>query len=191
MTPEQTRRQGIALALVVAISYGLIRWYALPPPDAPALPLARQDNEIQGVEMRVFDQAGQPSLVLHSPRIVSPRRGDEYLIQTPEFELVSEARGRWQGSSRIGRLDVGQDRLWLEDDVLLKGLRSSGQPVTINGQRIEFRLAERLASSEEAVEIRQPGSELRGVGMRADLKQDRLILRSQVEGVYAPQRKRS
>lgn len=190
MTPERSRALAVVLGLTAIASYGLLRWFAPPESAREAPAQARQDNEIRGVEMRVYDANGAPNLILVSPRIVSPRRSDEYLIETPVFELISDAKGAWHGQSRIGRLDVTRDRLWLEEDVRLRGEREARPPVAISGERMEFRLSEKLALSEEAVEIRQPGSELRGVGMRADLNQDRFVLRSKVEGVYVPQRKR-
>ena len=191
MTPERTRVWLLVLGATTLASYGLIRWFA-PPDAAPAsLPTARQDNEIRNVEMRVYDDTGKPNLVLISPRITSPRRSDEYLIEAPVFDVVSADGARWNGQSRVGRLDVGKDRLWLQEQVVLKGAKPKREPVTIRSERIEFGIEERLATSDEAVEIVSTGSEIRGVGLRADLKKDRFLLRSQVEGEYVPKRKGS
>lgn len=188
MTPERTRLWLVVLAASTAISYGLIRYFAPPEIPPPLLPTARQDNEIRSVEMRVYDETGQPNLVLVSPRITSPRRSDEYLIETPVFDVLSADQTRWKGVSRTGRLDVAKDRLWLMDAVQLDGERKDRLPMRINTERLEFRLDERLAVNDEAVEIHSPGSDLRGVGLQADLKKDHFILRSQVEGEYAPKR---
>ncbi len=191
MTPERTRLWMLVLGATTLASYGLIRWLA-PPAAEPAAPrAARQDNEIRNVEMRVYDAAGQPNLVLVSPLITSPRRGDEYLIAAPVFDVLSADGGRWNGRSSSGRLDVAKDRMWLQDDVVLQGVKAKREPVTIRSERIEFGIEERLASSDEAVEIVSTGSEIRGVGLRADLKKDHFVLRSQVEGEYVPKRKRS
>lgn len=191
MTPERTRVWLLVLAGTALASYGLNRWFAIP--EAPPAPqrMARQDNEIHAVEMRVYDDHGKPNLVLISPRITSPRNSNEYLIETPVFDVVSAEGARWNGSSRNGRLDVASDRLWLQDEVVLKGNKPDRDPVTIRSERIEFDIEKRLASSDEAVEIVGTGSEISGVGLRADLKKDRFLLRSQVEGEYVPKRKRS
>lgn len=191
MTPERTRVWLLVLAGTSLASYGLLRWFA--PPEAPQAPqrAARQDNEIRAVEMRVYDDTGKPNLVLISPRITSPRSSEEYLIELPVFDVVSADGARWNGTSQVGRLDVAKDRLWLEQQVVLKGAKPEREPVTIRSERIEFGIEERLASSDEAVEIVSTGSEIRGVGLRADLKNDRFLLRSQVEGEYVPKRKRS
>lgn len=189
MTPERTRLWIGVLGFAVAGSYALLRWFALPPPDAPPTRLARQDNEVRNVEMRVYDDAGEPNLVLLSPRIASPRRSEEYLIETPRFDVANQDGARWKGSSRLGRLDVGQQLLWLENEVVLDGTRPQREPVTIRSERIQFDLDKRLARSEEAVEIVSTGSRIRGVGLRADLKQSRFVLEKQVEGEYVPQRK--
>lgn len=191
MTPERTRLWLVVLATSVTVSYLMIRWFA-PPPAAPEVPrAARQDNEIRSVEMRVYDDKGQPNLVLVSPRITSPRSGDEYLIETPLFDVVSKEGSRWKGESRVGRLDVSKNRLWLQDQVVLVGAKPKQETTTIRSELIEFGLDERIATSDEAVEIVSTGSEIRGVGLRADLKADRFILSSQVEGEYVPKRKRS
>ncbi len=191
MTPERTRVWLLVLAGTSAASYGLIRWFA--PPDAPVAPLpaASQENEIRNVEMRIYDDAGKPNLVLVSPRITSPRRSEEYLVAAPVFDVVGADGGRWSGQSRVGRLDVAKDRLWLQEQVVLKGTKPEREPVTIRSERIEFAIEERLASSDEAVEIVSTGSQIKGVGLRADLKKDRFLLRSQVEGEYVPKDKDS
>ncbi|GEM_PF-1700651 len=191
MTPERTRVWIVSLSVAAAASYGLIRWFT--PPEVALIDTrsARQDNEIRNVEMRIYSDLGQPNLVLISPKITSPRRSDEYLIATPLFDVVNKNGSRWRGESKVGRLDVGEDRLWLQDQVVLKGAKPDGKPVTIKSERIEFGIEDRIASSDEAVQILSTGSELKGVGMRADLKNDRFILRSQVEGEYVAKRKRS
>jgi len=191
VTPERTRVWLLVLAGTSAASYGLIRWFA--PPDAPVAPLpaASQENEIRNVEMRIYDDAGKPNLVLVSPRITSPRRSEEYLVAAPVFDVVGADGGRWSGQSRVGRLDVAKDRLWLQEQVVLKGTKPEREPVTIRSERIEFAIEERLASSDEAVEIVSTGSQIKGVGLRADLKKDRFLLRSQVEGEYVPKDKDS
>ena len=191
MTPGRTRLWMVVLGATTLASYGLLRWFALPPPEPPPARLANQDNEILNVEMRVYDDAGKPNLVLVSPRISSPRRSDEYLIQTPLFDVMSAEGSRWKGQSKLGRLDVSKDRLWLQDAVVLDGTRPKREPVKIRSERIEFAIDEKLASSDEAVEIVSTGSEIRGVGLRADLKNDRFVLLKQVEGEYVPKRKGS
>jgi LPS export ABC transporter protein LptC len=191
VTPERTRLWLLVLAGTSLASYGLLRWFA--PAEAPPSPqrTARQDNEIRAVEMRIYDDTGKPNLVLISPRITSPRSSDEYLIELPIFDVVSADGARWNGQSLVGRLDVAKDRLWLEQQVVLKGNKTERDPVTIRSERIEFDIDERLASSDESVEIVSTGSQIRGVGLRADLAKDRFLLRSQVEGEYVPKRKGS
>lgn len=189
MTPERTRVWIVVLGLAVAGSYALLRWFALPPAEPPPTRLARQDNEVRNVEMRVYDDAGQPNLVLLSPRIASPRNSEEYLIETPRFDIANKDGSRWKGNSLQGRLDVGKQLLWLEQQVVLDGTRPQREPVNIRSERIEFDLDARLARSDEAVEIVSTGSRVRGVGLRADLKQSRFVLEKQVEGEYVPQRK--
>ena len=141
--------------------------------------------------MRVYDDAGKPNLVLVSPRITSPRSGDEYLIESPVFDVLSTDQTHWNGTSKVGRLDVAKDRLWLQEAVRLNGTHAKRAPTEILTERLEFRLDERVAVNDEAVEIRSSGSDLHGVGLNADLKKDHFVLRSQVEGEYVPKRKRS
>lgn len=191
MTPERSRFWAVVLLLSTAASYALIRWFTPEPPPPPPTALANQDNEIRRVEMRVYDINGKPNLVLTSPRISSPRRSDEYLIDAPLFDVVSADGARWNGRSVTGRLDVARNRLWLEQQVVLDGSKPERAPVIIRSEHIEFGIDERIASSDDAVEIVSPGSQIKGVGLRADLKQDRFLLRSQVEGEYVPKRKRS
>lgn len=191
MSPERARLWAVVLVVTSLATYGLIRWFK-PPPAVPAVAaLASQDNEILTVEMRIYDIAGKPNLILTSPRISSPRRSDEYLIDSPLFDVVSMDGARWKGQSQRGRLDVAKNRLWLEQQVLLEGSKPERQPVSIRSEQIEFGIDERVASSDDAVEIVSPGSQIKGVGLRADLKEDSFLLRSQVEGEYVPKRKRS
>ncbi len=188
MTPERTRAWGAFLILSTAVTYGLVRYFAPPEDDGRVYAKARQDNEIRQVELRVYDVNGKPNLVLISPRITSPRRSDEYLIATPLFDVVSNAGARWKGNSRVGRLDVSQNRLWLEDKVQLDGTQPGRDPIAVTTERLEFRMDERLALSDEAAEIRSAGRRVNGVGLRVDLKNDRFALKS-VEGTYVPKRR--
>ena len=190
MTPERTRAWAALLLLTTAVSYGLVRYFAPPEDVGEVYAHARQDNEIRQVELRAYDLTGKPNLVLVSPRITSPRRSDEYLIATPVFDVVSAAGARWNGKSRVGRLDVSKNRLWLEDKVQLLGTQIGRDPISVATERLEFRMDERLALSDEAAEIRSPGRQVRGVGLRVDLKNDRFALKS-VEGVYVPKNRRS
>ena len=189
MSPEGVRRGVVLLTLAALASYGLLRYFAPPEAEQARLPLARQDNEILKVEMRVYGDDGQPELVLVSPRITSPRRGDDYLIESPLFDLVTGEGVRWHGAAQRGRQHVARDRLWLEQEVALTGRRGEQAPMEIRTPLLEFRLDTRLAWNDQAVEIRQAGNRLAGVGLTADFEKDSLVLRSQVEGLYAVHRK--
>ncbi len=177
------------LALLAGLSYGLLRWVETslrePAPaesQAPVLVIER----LQAVRMTV---AGQRELAIEAPRLWQlPGQGGTRL-ERPELDWYqSDGQTReWRLRAEGGWVAADQQTLLLEGEVVVDRTAESGQsPVTLVTRDVRVRPTERYVETAAPTRAVTPGGELRAVGARAWLDQERLELLSEVRGVYEP-----
>ncbi|MFO7639930.1 MAG: LPS export ABC transporter periplasmic protein LptC [Candidatus Competibacteraceae bacterium] len=179
------------LALLAGLSYGLLRWVenSLREPDpaesqAPVLTIER----LRAVRMTV---AGQRELAIEAPRLWQLPGQGGVRLERPELDWYQpDGQTReWRLRAEWGWVSADQKTLFLEGEVVADRTAESGRsPVTLVTRDVRVRPAEHYLETAAPTRAATPGGELRAVGARAWLDQERVELLSEVRGVYEPRR---
>ncbi len=167
---------GAIIALVVArqLRDGLV--------DTPS-PANGDDYYMSHYTMTVFNAEGHREYILRGPDLRRAAAGD-YVLESPEVEWMTTDGPPWVMQAQKGRLDAPMQNARLVGEVVLS--RASSPPARIETADLESHLPSREAHTAAPVLMRQGASEIRGIGLRADLSAARLTLLAQVRGSYAP-----
>lgn len=180
------------LTLLAGLSYGLL-WLvksSLREPgsaesQAPVLTIER----FRAVRMNL---AGMKEYVVEAPRLQQlPGQGGAW-IEQPALDWYQPdgqtREWRLQAEQAWGAAD--QQTLRLEGAVTMVRTAASGKPpMTVTTRDIMIRPAEHYAETAAPARVVTPDGELRSVGIRAWLDQQRLELLSEVRGFYEPSKR--
>lgn len=177
------------LALLAGLSYGLLRlvesslWKPAPVESRePVLTIER----FQAIRMNV---AGLREYVLEAPLLVQLAGQEGTRVQKLVMDWYQpDGRTReWRLRAENGWIAADQQQVRLEGEVVMTRTAESGKsPVTITTRDVLVRPTERYAETAAPALAVTPGGELRAIGVRAYLDQERLELLSQVRGFYEP-----
>ncbi len=177
------------LALLAGLSYSLLRWVESslrePVPVESREPVL-VIHRFQAVRMTV---AGLREYVIEAPllRQLPGQLGTQ--IEQPQmdwYQLDGQTR-EWRLRSGQGWIASDQKQIRLEGEVVMIRTAESGQlPVTITTRDVLVQPDIRYAETAAPARAVTPGGELRAIGVRAYLNQERLELLSEVRGVYEP-----
>jgi lipopolysaccharide export system protein LptC len=179
------------LALLAGLSYGLLRWVesSLREPEpaesqSPVLTIER----FRAVRLNI---AGVREYVVEAPRLWQLPGQGGIRIEQPVVDWYQP-----DGQTREWRLRADQGwiaadyqllRLDGEGEVVISRTVESGKPpATVITHDVWVHRAERYLETAAPVRAVMPGGELRAVGARAWLDQERLELLSEVRGSYEP-----
>ena len=175
------------LALLAGLSYSLLRWVESslrePVPvesQEPVLVIQR----FRAVRMTV---AGLPEYMLEAPLLKQLPGQLGTQVEQPQMDWYQpDGRTReWRLRSEQGWIAPNQEQVRLEGKVVMIRTAESGQPpVTMTTRDVLVRPDSRYAETAAPARAVTPGGELRAVGVRAYLDQERLELLSKVRGVY-------
>lgn len=169
------------LALLAALSQWLVWLNRERPASETFTGPPRSDYTLDDFTLTALDRDGRRSFEIRAPRLA--RRGDDgsiYVTQ-PSYVLVDADDHAWHGTSATAWVDKEGSLMHLGGEVRLeREADAEGRTVLITTRELEARpRAHSLATAEPAI-ITQPGSILRGTGLRADLDAKTLELLSDV-----------
>ena len=103
----------------------------------------------------------------------------EYTImEIPRFYIFLEDNSTWQVDSRSGRVEVdlvkNQQRLMLQDDVVVSGTLADGNPVTMYTDALTIYPETKSLQTEADVLIEGPGFTTSSSGLQADLNSNEI-----------------
>jgi lipopolysaccharide export system protein LptC len=177
------------LALLAGLSYGLLwlvesslRTPGPPESQAPVLTV----EQFRAVRMNIV---GKKEYVVGAPRLQQlPGQGGARIEQPaldwyqPDGQILE---WRLQAEQAWGAAD--QQMLRLEGAVTIARTAVSGKsPMTVTTRDIVIHPTEQYAETAAPVRVVTPSGELRAIGMRVWLDQQRLELLSEVRGFYEP-----
>jgi len=145
------------------------------------------------VQLRQFDKQGQAHYEMTSPLIrhfqveEKASERDYTLFQTPIFILSENpAQPAWFITSQEARRD--NNGLWftLTNEVLARQASAARGEITISTSELRLNTQEEFAETSKAVTMRDAKNQMSGLGLRADIKNDRIAILSNVKGNYAP-----
>lgn len=149
----------------------------------------RSDYTLNDFTMIALDAAGQRSFEISGPRLA--RRGDDssIYVTTPDYVLVDGGGQLWNGKSDAAWINQDGSLMKLEGRVEMH--RAAGvdeKPVEVQTRDLTTWPKDKKMETAAPATITQPGSILRGVGMRGDLDAKTLELLSDVHSTLQPTR---
>ncbi len=188
------RRYWFFVALLAVVAGGLLwlRWLSREPANEQAFAgPPRSDYTLSDFTLNALDAAGKRTFQISGPRL--DRRGDDgsIFVTTPDYLLVDGKGNPWKGTS---------DSAWVNQDgsvMKLLGHVEMHRAPTAAAGAIDLETSDlttwpkqRRMETAGAATITQPGSILRGVGMRGDLNAKALELLSDVHSTLQPKSQR-
>ncbi|MCB1767312.1 MAG: LPS export ABC transporter periplasmic protein LptC [Candidatus Competibacteraceae bacterium] len=177
------------LALLAGLSYGLLQWVESglrEPERAKSQEPVMIINHFQAVRLNT---AGVREYVVEAPQLAQLPDKLGARIEWPVldwYQLDGQTR-EWRLQSEQGWVAADYETVRLEGAVTMTRLATSGKPpVTVTTRDVLIRPGERYVETAAPARAITPGGELRAVGVRAWLDQERLELLSQVRGTYDP-----
>jgi LPS export ABC transporter protein LptC len=178
----------IVLAVLAAATW-LATWRAQDssPPVESSADAGPLGYYARGARLHRTDEAGRFVTSVLAERL-DELPGDERLQLTGvNVEHRPGGDTAWSLSASTAKYSRDGSRVDLLGDVAVRSSRADGSmPVTILTDQLLFSPDTSIAESTVAVEIHVGDWQLRGVGLRAHLKEDTLKLESQVHGTLAP-----
>ncbi|HEY3520716.1 MAG TPA: LPS export ABC transporter periplasmic protein LptC [Rhodanobacteraceae bacterium] len=188
-------RRSIALAFVLALAavgtWLLIQWLKPPPKPNEMVGPPRSSYTLNDFTLDGLGEDGTPSFRLVAPYLARREGDDSLYVNAPVYTIYGSDGADWHGTSQYG---------WVSSDnslVKLIGKVDMHRPAVGKIKAAEVHTADatvwtqdkRMASAAPSI-IQQPGSMMRGVGMKADLNTHTLEMLADVHGTFSPQTKK-
>ena len=135
-----------------------------------------------------MDAEGRRQYTLSAPHLVRlpDERGTE--VEAPRFALYRpDGTQDWAIEAERGWLDADRDLALLRHEVVARRVATADHPpLTVHTRDLIYRPPHETLATDSPVRLETPTGWQRGVGLRADLGAQRLVLLREVTGEYAP-----
>ena len=162
-----------------------------------------QDNDVGSIESAIGEipaaeagfaavhaqlvQTGEDGLALYrldAERIDQPEPQGTVYLTDPKLDYQPDPGNHWTLTALHGEMPQDASTADLTGDVHAEGLPTGSDAVMhINTDQLHLDMTQQVATSASTVRVDWGGNRLNGHGMRADLKNDTLLLASKVHGV--------
>lgn len=184
MISRKSRNGVIVLSLLLAISI----WASRRNQEIDNAPTAGLDTRLNyalsNFEFRWFDKAGQPAVLLTSPRFTSDTASGQGLVINPVLEVHNEGI-QWNIIADSATVTSDREIIHLAGEVHLT--RRTPPPaglLTVDSSEVTLEVTPRIARSEQYVEVIDADSQLTATGFSVDLISNNYQLTSDVKGSY-------
>ena len=106
----------------------------------------------------------------------------DFKITAPQISLNS-GNTRWEITAESGWMNAAMSRETLSGHVVAS---TPGRDILVTTSDLDLDLPTRIATTESLVNISQGDNRLRGEAMTANLRQQQLQLKRNIEGYYVP-----
>ena len=188
------RRYWLVFAVLAVLAAGssYLAWLLRERPDAQQFAgPPRSDYTLADFTLNALDSSGRRTFQVSGPRLV--RRGDDGSIHvtTPDYLLIDGGGKPWRGRSDAAWVDRDGSVMKLQGHVEMRRDAEPGEtPVEVVTRDVTAWPRDHRIETDAAATISQPGSILRGTGMRGDLDARILELMSDVHSTLQPARKK-
>lgn len=177
----------IVLALGAAITQLLVWWLRPPPKPVAMVGPPRSSYQLDDFTLHAFGQDGKLAFTMTAPHLARREGNDSLYVNAPKYFFVGSDGSEWYGTSQYAWIDSDNDL------VKLIGKIDMRRPPTAEVKTAQIHTADatvwtkdkRMATAAPSV-IQEPGSILRGVGMKADFDTHELELLSDVHATLSP-----
>ena len=175
---------GIALNVVLWITRQRINEQTFEGPP-------RSDYTLTDFTLNALDAQGKLSFQTVGPRLA--RRGEDgsIFVTTPDYVIYDGNGHEWKGKSDTAWVNKEGTLMQLDGHVEMHRQAAKGvEPVDVVTRNLTTWPKDKKMETAEPATIVQPGSILRGIGMRGDLNSKVLELLSDVHATIEPKDKR-
>ncbi|HQV49113.1 MAG TPA: LPS export ABC transporter periplasmic protein LptC, partial [Dokdonella sp.] len=151
----------------------------------------RSGYTLDNFSLNALDENGKLSFTVSGPRLT--RRGNDgsIFVSTPQYLITDKDGNPWVGSSESAWVNRNGSLMKLEGQVEMQRQPSvSVQQVNIATSDLVIHPKDKTLETAAQAQITQPGSILRGTGLRGDLNSKVLELLSDVHHTFEPSRRK-
>ncbi|MGH8400315.1 MAG: LPS export ABC transporter periplasmic protein LptC [Gammaproteobacteria bacterium] len=178
----------LILGLFAAGTWWLASQIKPPEISAPPPPTHEPDYYFTDATVTTLDKQGKRSAVMNAPRIIHHPDDDSSEVFAPHIEYFSASGPPWYSVADHGLMPSGGQLVKLDGHVeMRRPSASGGAPLVIHTDKLDVNLDTNIGTTADPVDIVQGQSHMTGIGMVAYLKEDRMILQSNVRGHYVRQ----
>lgn len=172
---------GLSLALAAVLSWRLYQGADSPSQSQSASGQEDPDYYFNDFSLSSMDESGHLARRLKAPRMAYYPSARENRIEQPQIQVFKDDLPVWSVTSEQGRLSETGDDLLLAGAVLIRqSPDSSADPLTINTRNLHVLTTSEYMETPEAVTMTSKRHTVSGIGLRADLAAQKLILNSRV-----------
>ena len=142
------------------------------------------DSHLQGIEGLKYSADGNIAYRWQAESADRMISSGDIRLQQPFYVGDIGQQRPWTANAASGTLSQNGQSLELRHDVLVKDLIREAE---ISTQQLTIDLEHSTVATAQPLDLKLPNGTTTSVGMRADLKQERVELLSQVKGHYEPQ----
>lgn len=178
----------LAFTLLLLAGAIVTGWSVLRHRDRGAPPASaggRSDYVLHDFELIALDEDGTESFTLRAPLLQETPGARTMELATPLFLLPDEDGRYWRVRAQRGWISEQRDRIRLRGDVRVTS-PPEGDPAAMRTEELNVFPKKKLATSELAVTVTEPGLTMTGRGLRAELDAKRFTLLSQARTRYVP-----
>ena len=139
-----------------------------------------------------LNDGGKPQSELVSPRIIHHPDDDSVEAFQPKMRYFIQGGVPWYAQADHGLEPSGGNLVYLDGHVhITHPDQAGGPPLVIDTEHMTVDLNTNIASTDDPVTMTKGASRTDGIGMDGYLQDNRMVLRTQVKGLYVPAPKHS
>ena len=173
------------LAVLAAGSWWLVRRLPTDEQTLPTVSLEQPGYYLRDATVMETDDAGRLALKLTTKTADQDPKSGEIQLSPVRVDYFPEGGSAWLLTAQNGRLPENGRVVTLYDQVTLSGTPLAKQVAAIvRSPTMSLDTTTSIASTSAPVSIEMGSRQVTATGLWADLKQDRLTLKSDVKGQY-------
>ena len=175
----------IAVLLIAAgVSLWAARWLVGDRRSPLPLPTARSDYVLENFDLLIMNAEGIPRFRVESPYLEKNPADESVSLDQPHMWLFEAGNLSWEARAANGWIRADGEEILLTGEVELQ--EQAGGDMRVETSQLTLYPEVHLAHSSAAVDLRQNGVWMDGVGLDADLSARRFEILSKVKGRYDP-----
>ncbi|PJD96879.1 MAG: LPS export ABC transporter periplasmic protein LptC [Legionella sp.] len=145
------------------------------------------DTSILQLSVKKFNELGELSSLMTTPRMEHIPKNNVHLLQTPHVVIKEKNQPDWEIKSRQATSINGGHTITFSQKVVMRQRMANGtQESKLKTEEITYYPKQKKATTNLFVTFEQPGNTIQSTGMNAYLDEKRVELLHGAQGSYAP-----
>ncbi|GMV29376.1 MAG: hypothetical protein AMXMBFR59_15010 [Rhodanobacteraceae bacterium] len=187
---EHRSRLIAGLALAAAVTWAAFWLFRTPESEPAFVGPPRSNYTLADFELNALDEGGKLSFTVTAPALARRNDDGSLWVDAPNFLIAAKTGAPWKGRSQSAFVNKDGTHLLLAGPVdMRRDATEDAGAARVETRDVDAYPKENRLQTAAAATITQPGSILRGTGMKADLNTHQLELLADVHASFARQRK--